>query len=203
MPLPIPEMSSLDLLLAVQEMADTVAQDPENSTNAKYLADLVREQISRQRKAQRRVSEYMRQKKLYDESYAQRNKTPGDVIETLHEDKYAHRISLRYSDIEALAPIIDWDSEGAFWAEQDRRLALVLERNPKLTDRQKATLEQIAHQERRVSYSSKYGANYGALDGRVVNGLEKRGLVTSWSYGTGWSKSGFLIIADPDAEKKQ
>lgn len=193
---PIAQMTAYELMIAVQAMAESVSKDAAEDSKARYLARLVIEQESRQRGAKIRIAEFFRQLKLHRESYSQRNVSPRDSIETVHADTFATRVDLRYSDIERLAPWVERDTKTPFWAEQANRLKAVLAANPSLTDKQKATLTHIATDGGRVSHSSKHGVSFGSLDGRTVNALKKRGMITHWVLSSGFSSSYMLIIAE-------
>jgi hypothetical protein len=201
-PIPIPELTPYELLHSVKFMAELVAENPEDSSNAKRLADLVCEQVKRERVARVRIGEYFRQRAIQDAQMTERERAASDtsyrnVIDRVNSDQWSKPIALLYSSIETLAPWIEQDTKTAFLAKQQERLEAVLKANPSLTERQVETLRKVATCEKRV-YRSMGGSHYGSLDGRVVNGLMKRGLIETHAWGRDFHQSAILIIADQD-----
>lgn len=200
---PVDELSSHELYKAIELTADVLAQDEELPAKVKYFVAIVREQVKREKRSRVRIGEFFRQRAIRDQQRTARQQEydaqrPGrDIIERIHADRWARRISLLFSDIEALAPWSEKDTRDAFLTEQARRLEIVLAANPKLNEKQVAILTKISKGESMV-----YSEGRTEFDGRILGGLERKGLIGRHSWGEGYLGSTILIIADPDTQKQ-
>lgn len=197
------DVSTAQLDYAIKQAADGIVlgetQDPQAGVR---LAELVREQHRRQAGAKRRIGEFLRQKALTEGRKGQYR--DEDLIDVHHTDPWAYPAGLRYSDIEAVVPVLERDSQAEFFAIQQRRLRDLLATKPKLNDAQRGLLEAIASAPG-MSYSAGLVDAYynapgsGRVDGRALAGLVRRKLVDGKSGGSG-RHSGILMIAKVDEQ---
>jgi hypothetical protein len=204
------ELSLEDMIEIAAQKADMLvgAADEILSEDLAYLVQAIKARHDETGAARARIGEYLRQTLLAHERKQESRKwvSPRDrdedqlinnVLTEVTADKYAKRAQLLFGDLAQLAPVAVRDTEAEFMAQQQRRLAYVLEHN-KLSDKQREVLEEVA--KGNVSWSSYGGLRWREkrLDGRTFESLKKRGLLDTVSASRFSSDSHFCIKRPQD-----
>jgi hypothetical protein len=141
--------------------------------------------------ARRRIGEYLRQlaikearpvylgRQVDGSSYGP--KPVEDEVDFLREDEYAGKAVLRLRDLRQLAPVLVRNTEAEFFAEQERRLEILMQHaGAKLPEKQKALLPCVAKGHLVSGYSGIYRSTSECcerVDGRTVNALVKKDFI--------------------------
>ncbi len=161
-----------------------------------------------------RIGEYLRQQDMVETqrqtklkspySSQTADKEPFENIDELHADPYVPTAVLRLSDLAQVVQPLVRDTESEFFAEQQARLAVVLEHNPKLPQMQQNILRCVAEGHYRSSrglggshaYFHRGDCANDRGNGNTMNALLKRGFVTTYTVAYQTTK---LMLKKPSA----
>jgi hypothetical protein len=209
------ELSLDDLIALAAERAEEFLHSPGEGALADSLAEVVRAVKARHDEAapaRARVGEYLRQIAIKETRhvYLGRRGSDGnaygpkpapDEIAEIREDQYSGKATLRLSDLRQVVPVRVRDTEGEFFAEQERRLEILMQHaGAKLPEKQKALLPCVAkgHLSSGVSgsFSGERDCTCSGVDGRTLNALEKKIFIGS-RVKPGMHGGSILLIKKP------
>lgn len=182
------------------EMAVKVVEkwgDPAGRLVSIILALKARRQESAQARAS--IAEYLRQLDFQEERFG----GADDLLATVHSDPYQDEASLRLSDLRTVIPPSGRDTEAEFFAEQERRLHVLMQHEgAKLPEAQRVLLECVSKSHIRSSrYDPRYKGEIGCICDRAtpesIDALIRRPFM-DFLVTPGHPRTIFLMLKKPE-----